>query len=404
MRQTIRLMNLFFLFAWQPRQGALSARFLLPRFARGLLACLGMLTLFAVPPTRAQTETRAPVLAPTQTSAPAEWIQQAQAAYEHAEYRRAETCAAMALHIFRRGNYREGIATAQDTRGQALQALGKFRQARACYEEALGIREQLRNAAGQAHLLEMLSGLAQHAGDDARAERLLARSETLRLGLSDTVGVALCERNRGIVAAEQGRYAVAEARYRRCLQLVKSLHKPEIEAHVHALQGALLRDQGHLEPARALLTGSLRFWEQRKHPRWIAGMQRHLALTAFYADRLPEAEKRLRTSLAEYRSVEDTCATAETQIWLARVVSRQGQHSAAAALVKQAMPILQEQGARLAIARAWELSAEMKAAAAPGTALSLLQRAAVERAKLKYPMPPVERRHFAHLRRFLRSK
>ena len=210
----------------------------------------------------------------------------------------------------------------------------------------------------------MLSSLAQHNGENGKADRLLARSEALRQGLGDTVGVALCARDRGILASEQGRYTEAEAQYARCLRLIHAPHKPEIEAHVQALRGAscgIKDSSGQRTRFYPAVCASGRGESTPADRR----LQRHLALLAFYEGRLPEAEKRLRDSVGGYRAVEDTYATAETQLWQARVLYHRGRTRDASALLQRCAPTLQQQGARLAVVRAWELRAECRQQARP---------------------------------------
>src|SRR5207244_1733421 len=159
------------------------------------------------------------------------------------------------VKYWRSGN-QSGAADALAQKGQALEALGDFVQARACYEEALRLRQEQRQNLCVAHLLELLTGLAQSECDYTEADRLLAERQ-------------------------------------------------EIVAHVHALQGMAARDQGDLKQARTLLSGSLAFWQSRRHPRWIAGMRRQLAITAFYEGKHAEAETLLRQSLTGLQSVAD---------------------------------------------------------------------------------------------------
>ncbi len=310
---------------------------------------------------------------------------------DRADYGEAERLCDIVLAQYRLTGNEAGIADVLARKGQAVEAQGDFASARRCFEEAITVRRQRNEQLAVAHLLELLSDLSQRDGDYKEADRMLQQSQSIREKAGDRVGVALCLRDRGILAADQCRFETAAANYGECIRIVAPLDKPEIEAHVHALQGMAARDQGDFRKARALFTRSLAFWQARNHPRWTAGMKRGLAITAFYEGKDAEAETLLAESLKGYGGVGDRASVAGTQIWLARVLIRQGRVDEASLLLKAATEAQQAQMSPLLLARTWEAQAEVLAQSNPGQAGSLLASANAQRERLNCPPPPVER-------------
>jgi tetratricopeptide (TPR) repeat protein len=320
---------------------------------------------------------------------------------DRAEYREAQRLCDVALAQYRQAGNQAGVADSLARKGQAVEAQGDNVQARQFYQAAISIRKQRNEPLAVAHLLEMLSGLSQSEGAYKEADAMLQQSQDLRQQGNDVVGVALCLRDRGQLAAEQCQYNTAATDYRECLRLIVPCNKPDIAAHVQALQGMMARDQGDFQRARRLLTSSLVFWQARNHSRWVAGMKRALAVTAYYERNDAKARQYFEESLQGYERVGDHAGTVETQLGLARVLAHLGQLKEASLLLHAVQAASQEPKSPLFLARTWEAEAEILAHSEHGQAESLLTRAQAQRQKLNCPLPPVEQSRMQLLRKLL---
>jgi tetratricopeptide (TPR) repeat protein len=154
---------------------------------------------------------------------------------------------------------------------------GSLAEAEGCYNHSLAVANASEYAAGKAHALNCLGGLAQLRGDLERAQELYHHAARIATKLDERHLLAMVEQNLGIIAGDQGRYDDAAMHFRHALATLEGagesaaimwllnnlgvLHKREGLPHraIHDLERALalaiqlgdIRSEGIIEENRS---------------------------------------------------------------------------------------------------------------------------------------------------------
>jgi non-specific serine/threonine protein kinase len=225
---------------------------------------------------------------------------------------------------------------------------------------------------------ERLAALLALAGEEVSSEQgRAARAKALKAA--------------GTLAAEQGDYAAARARYEESLAIRRELGDKLEIANLLSNLGIVARYQGNYAVARALYEESQAI-RRELGDRWgIATSLNALGLLAHYQGDNAAARRFLEESLTIRRELGDAWAIANSLSSLGDVVLDQQDYATAHALLKESLTINQELGDRWAIAYVLEEFAGLAAVQGqPDRALRLAGAAAAVREVIGSPLSPID--------------
>jgi predicted ATPase/class 3 adenylate cyclase/DNA-binding CsgD family transcriptional regulator len=231
---------------------------------------------------------------------------------------------------------------------------------------------------------ERLAALLALAGEELPSERCMAaRAKALKAA--------------GTLAAEQGDYVAAHARYEESLAIRRELGDKLEIANLLSNQGIVARYQGNYAAARALYEESLAI-RRELGDRWgIATSLNALGLLAHYQGDNAAARRFLGESLTIRRELGDAWAIANSLSSLGDVVLDQGDYATARALLRESLAINQELGDRWAIAYVLEEFAGLAAVQGqPARSLRLAGAAAALREAIGSPRSPIDQAQLEH--------
>ena len=227
---------------------------------------------------------------------------------------------------------------------------GDYDQARAYYEESLGIRRRLGEKQGIANLLNNLGVLARWQGDYPRARTLFEESLDLLRQLDDRPVTGSVLNNLGLVMQNLREYEHARALLEESLATRRALGDQWGIANSLNSLGEVLLDQGDYAAAGPALTESLALYRRLGDPRAIAFVLEGLgALAAVQAQ--PERALTLAGAARALRQDINAPLSPEEQAALDRRLS-----SARAALAPAAQEAATRAGMDLSLEQALQLA------------------------------------------------
>ncbi len=225
---------------------------------------------------------------------------------------------------------------------------------------------------------ERLAALLALAGEAVPSERSwAARAKALKAA--------------GTLAAEQGDYAAARARYEESLAIRRELGDKLEIANLLSNLGIVARRQGNYAHARALYEESLALRRELGDKWGIATSLNALGLLAHYLGDNAAARGFLEESLALRRELGDAWAIANSLSSLGDVVLDQGDYATARARLEESLAINQQLGDRSAIAYVLEEFAGLAAVQGQSDrTLRLAGAAAALREAIGSPLSPID--------------
>jgi adenylate cyclase len=273
--------------------------------------------------------------------------------------------------------------------GKVLELTGAWDAANAQYgaalAQALEIDDQDAAAWCQTALGELLRKRNRYAEAGEWLDKARATFETA--GNQSGVGQAL--HYSGTLAAQQGDYVLANARYNASLAIRRALGDRENEANLLNNLGIVARYLGNLDAARRYQEESLAIHEAMGN-QWSIGAQlNNLGHAAIDRGEYAYARRQLERALEIWRTIGERWATANTLHNLANVARAEGQRATAGALYRDALARWQELGDRWGLAY-WleDVALHLAVGKAPARALQLVAAAESLRATINAPRPP----------------
>lgn len=144
----------------------------------------------------------------------------------------------------------EALSDVLRWKGTVLRDRGDFAGARELYAQSLSVADAVSYAAGRAHALNCLGGIAQARGEGLAAERFFGEAARLAHRLADRRLSAMVQQNLGIVAEDQGRTDEAIAHFRLALVALEQENHRDAALWVLNNLGVLYTREG--ATARAL--------------------------------------------------------------------------------------------------------------------------------------------------------
>jgi tetratricopeptide (TPR) repeat protein len=243
-------------------------------------------------------------------------------AYHRGDYAEARRHMVQAVKLARDKESMGRAAGALRLAGDLAGAAGDLVEAKRCYREALTLRQVIGLRATIYPVLQALGTVETRLGETDSARSHLQEALKGCQSEGDWTGVAMCRRDLGSLAVRTGDIAAAKRWYDAGLAALEGLDKPEIAVDIRGQWATVLRDQGRYTEARGILKECLRFWKERKHPRWIAVCQVRLGSVECLAGRYDAARMLLRAALAAFERLGDKAGAADCRKWLTRIPSR----------------------------------------------------------------------------------
>ena len=174
-------------------------------------------------------------------------------AHNQGRYRAARALYEQSLVLFRKQDDKQGIARALNNLGWAAWRLGDYDAAWALSEESLTLHRKLDNKRGIALALNNLGWVAQYQGEYARARSYFEDTLALQRELNDTRGIAFALNNLGWTLSWQGRFTQATTLLEEALTLFQEVGDRQLTAFTLGRLGLVVYELGELERAVALL-------------------------------------------------------------------------------------------------------------------------------------------------------
>ncbi|HYO48838.1 MAG TPA: BTAD domain-containing putative transcriptional regulator [Chloroflexia bacterium] len=168
-------------------------------------------------------------------------------------------------------------ATALRACGILAHDCGDYERARACFEEALHLRQQLGDKSGMAGALNALGVLFNHRGEYEQAHKYYKQALGLFQELGDRARITVALNNLGVVAERQGDYEQTRLYYSQSLDMARSMGDTEGSAWALDNLGNLAYQQGDYAQAIHLHKESLAMFRALGHKQGIAVCLEHLA-------------------------------------------------------------------------------------------------------------------------------
>jgi predicted ATPase/class 3 adenylate cyclase len=310
-----------------------------------------------------------------------------------------------------RGYFTEGRAFLEQTlaasegisaqmRAEALSGAGTLAllqddhdRAEVLLRESLALSREMGDRLGIARSLRALGSLARARSSYSEARSLLEEALAAYKELGDKEGIAY---TRGILAqvfTAQGDYAGARTLHEANLLLYSALgERQHTDQVLYSLARVLFLSKGDQAKAYDLAEESLSLFKEVGHKQSIGYALGLLGQMHLFQDEPVKARQFSEESVAILKEIGDQVGAAESLIYLARVTARQGNLAAARALYEESWALLSELDTRELSAACLEGLGEVVAAHGdPGWAVRLWGAAAILRAAIGAPIPPVYR-------------
>ncbi len=244
---------------------------------------------------------------------------------------------------------------------------------------------------GRAKALAGAGALAHSQGDYPRAAAVAAESLALWRELADRAGIAGALGTLALVRKAQGDYAQASDLSAEALALWRALEHPLKIAMTLNNLGAVAYDQGMYDQGEAFLTESLAIKRTLGDRQGIASTLINLAEGARYRGDYGRAAALLTESLGLFQALGSTPRIAHVLNSLGVVALYQHDRARAAVLLAESLGLFHTLGNRWGITLGIEALALLAANQGhAASAVRLFGAAAVLRATLGFPLPPVE--------------
>jgi predicted ATPase/class 3 adenylate cyclase len=292
----------------------------------------------------------------------------------------------------------EGISA--QIRAEALSGVGTlallqddYDRAEVLLRESLALFREMEDRLGIARSLRTLGSLAWARSSYSEARSLLEEALATYKELGDKKDMAYTREILARVFTAQGDYAGARALHEANLLLYSALgERHYTDQTLYYLAHVLFLSKGDQAKAYDLAEESLSLFKEVGHKQSIGYALGLLGQMHLFQDELVRARQFSEESVAILKEIGDQGGTAESLNCLARVTARQGNLAAARALYEESWAVLSELGVKVQSAACLEGLGEVLAAQGqPGRAVRLWGAAAVLRAAIGAPIPPVYR-------------
>ncbi len=282
-----------------------------------------------------------------------------------------------------------------------LMIQGDTERGKAMLEESLALFRSIADKAGTAKVLRLL-GQLQIGEKTVEARRLLESSLALFEELDDSYGISQVRNDLARAATMQGDYARARA----LLENNLALYRSDESGHNRAYPLLLLADvifltRGNLDIARSLAEESLDIFRDLGDRWLIAFTLLLIAEIAMVQHKDEKARACCKESLSLFRALNDRNGEAQSLLTLARVLAQAGDGGAAYTICKDSWILLREVGdseqRATCLEQVGELLGNSDRCDQLEKAAQLWGKAAMLRANLVAPMPPVYRASYGEV-------
>lgn len=234
--------------------------------------------------------------------------------------------------------------------GKLLRDQGNYPQARAHYQIAQEIAEQIGDQQGLAHSLKGLGIVHDRQGDYELALDYYRKSMALSEALSDKEGVANSFHNMGLVYHGQGDYDRALELYGQALALYETIGQKDVSSTLNSI-GVIHREQGNYRLALEYAQRAAAMFEAAGDKIGVAGMLNNIGnvyrMQGNYQLALDHLQRSLQ--LAETHKNQRLISYALTNMGVVHYL--QGDYSRALELYRKSLTIKEQSGDKAGIAR-----------------------------------------------------
>ncbi|HEY7216163.1 MAG TPA: tetratricopeptide repeat protein [Thermoanaerobaculia bacterium] len=250
-----------------------------------------------------------------------------------------------------KGGYQWGVGRALSNVGIALQILGDLEGARKAHEESLAIARRLGSAIGMASQLNNLGMLQQDLGDLRESLSLFAQSRQWYVRMGDRLLEVQSLNGAGAVLRAQGDLAAAQQRLERALRLSQSTGSLKGEAIALDQLGGVLAARGELGEARRRHEKAFGLLQRSGDPSASASALAAWADATARLGDLPAAWQQSAQALAATRQAGDRLGGGRVLGLRAWLAYEMGDLAASRALAAEQLRIARETGAKSLVAR-----------------------------------------------------
>ncbi|MBA2392562.1 MAG: tetratricopeptide repeat protein [Ktedonobacteraceae bacterium] len=340
-----------------------------------------------------------------------EWMLEQAPADKKASEQALQVCVALGNFWETRGYFREGaafleraLASAEGTsiplRAEALHLAGflalimdETQRAQALLHESQMLFRESGDKAGMANILRMQGNIACVKNNNRLARRLLEEALTTYQGAGNERGVVRVRQDLASIAIVQCNFALARSFMEENLAQYRAWGEPHHAAYaLYHLARVLFLSRGDIQQAQSLAEESLARFQQVRNGRLEAYTLCLLAQIHLVQADIATARTQLDKALHTFKEMGDRFGTAMVLIVAGQIAIVQGDMAAALTAYRECLKLAQTISALELVAGCLEGAGQVLMAQGQArSAVILWGKAAIIRADLVAPMPPVER-------------
>lgn len=258
------------------------------------------------------------------------------------KYRQARESYENALEIRREHGDRKREARTLNKIGRVYNRLDEYEQSENYHEEALGIFQDISDSKGEAESLNNLGELTRKQGKLDQAAEYYERALDLARSMDDSEREARSLTGLGVVARRQGSYARASDYFEQGLDTVREIDDQQREASALNNLGIIAYHRDNYTQAREYLERSLTLMRELGDRRAQATILNNLGGIARWQNKYDEAREYYERSLSIRREISDRSGTASTQNNLGEVLRLQQEYEQALEYHESSLEIAQD--------------------------------------------------------------
>ena len=247
-----------------------------------------------------------------------------------------------ARKIFTEAGDQSGVASALTSLGSLFLTTGDISQAKRSWEESLSISREIGHESAIKTSLSNLSILLGQAGDLAGEQRLLEQSLEIARKIGDTTGAARVTNSLAGILYRKGDLRGAERMEESTLEVYRLTGARKEAAGALSNLAMIMKGEGHLDGARAKYEEALAIYREMGMSDGVASVTNSLGNLLYEESKLPDAKAMFERALSSFTEIGDKEGMLETRNNLGNVLYDLGDLPGARKMYEQSLAMVRE--------------------------------------------------------------